>query len=71
MLYVFANSRRRQKEAIQTDPMMVEEDGQSDEEVDLLHSTDFGLEVDEGEDEDDSIKGDVFVRIQRRHLVTR
>ena len=39
--------------------MMVEEDGQSDEEVDPICSTVRGLEADEGEDEDDLIKGDV------------
>ena len=35
------------------------EDGQSDEEVDLICSTDPGLEADEGEDEDDLFKCDV------------
>ena len=58
MLYVFANSSRRQKEAIQAYPMMVE-DGQSDEEVDPICSTGLGLEAYEGEDEDDLLKGDV------------
>ena len=39
-------------------PMMVE-DGQSDEDVDPICSTDLGVEADEGEHEDDLINGDV------------
>ena len=58
MLYVFANCRRRQKEAIQIRPLTVE-DEQSDEEVDYICSTDIGLEAHDGEGEDDLIKGDV------------
>ena len=55
MLYVFANCRRRQKDAIQIWPLTVE-DEQSDEEVDYVCSKTCMFH--DGEDEDDLIQTD-------------